>query len=77
MNKEIASLTKLQVLEGFVVGDLESNINNNLQGPPPQFLDGMCFPQKRDSCTLNNLVGLKILSKMSINISNKAFPTEE
>ena len=41
-DKEIASLTELQVLEGFVVGDLESNINNNLQGPPPQFLDGMC-----------------------------------
>ncbi|KAF3973510.1 hypothetical protein CMV_003074 [Castanea mollissima] len=76
MPKGIAFLTELQVLKGFVVGNLESNINNNQQGLPRQFLGGMCFPQKRDSCTLKDLIKLK-LRKLRINTSIKAFPREE
>ena len=73
----IASLTELLVLKGFVVGNLESNIENSHQGLPRQFLGGMCFPQKRDSCTLKDLIKLKNLRKLSINTSIKAFPREE
>ena len=77
MPKAIAFLTELQVLKGFVVGNLESNINNNQQGPPLRFLGRMCFRQKRDSCTLKDLIKLKKLRKLSINSSIKAFPREE
>ena len=73
----IAPLTELLVLKGFVVGNLESNIDNSHQGLPWQFLGGMCFPQKRDSCTLKDLIKLKKLRKLSINTSIKAFPREE
>lgn len=55
-----------------------SHIDDNYQGLPRQFLGGMCFPQKRDSCTLKDLVVLNILSKLSINnTTSKAFPIEE
>nr|POF13449.1 hypothetical protein CFP56_22964 [Quercus suber] len=73
----IASLTELLVLKGFVVGNLESNIDNSHQGLPRQFLGGICFPQKRDSCTPKDLIKLKKLRKFSINTSIKAFPREE
>ena len=77
MPKGIASLSELQVLKGFVIGNLESNRDNNSQGPTQKFLGGMCFPQKRDSCTLKELTKLKKLTKLSINTSSKAFSREE
>ncbi|KAM3685931.1 hypothetical protein ACJW31_11G156800 [Castanea mollissima] len=77
MPNGIASLTELQVLKGFVVGNLESNIDNSHQGLPRQFLRGMCFPQKRNSCTLKDLIKLKKLRKLSINTSIKDFPRKE
>ncbi|KAK4591980.1 hypothetical protein RGQ29_016450 [Quercus rubra] len=58
MPKGIASLTELQVLKGFVVGNLES-------------------PQKRDFCTLKDLIKLKKLRKLSVYTSIKAFPGED
>ena len=64
----IASLTELLVLKGFVVGNLESNIDNSHQGLP------MHFPH---SCTLKDLIKLKKLRKLSINTSIKAFPRDE
>ena len=77
MPKGIASLSELEVLKGFVIGNLESNRDNNSQGPTQKFLGGMCFPQKRDSCTLKELTKLKKLTKLSINTSSKAFSREE
>ena len=77
MPNGIASLTELQVLKGFIVGNLECNIDNSHQGLPRQFLGGMRFPQKRNSCTLKDLIKLKKLRKLSINTSIKAFPREE
>ena len=56
MPKGLASLSELQVLKGFLIGNLESD---------------------RDSCTLENLKGLKKLSKLSINTRSTAFPKEE
>ena len=73
MPKEIASLSELEVLKGFVVGNLESNRNNNYLGLPQKFLGGICFPQKRNSCTLEDLIKFKKLRKLSINTSGKAF----
>ena len=55
MPKGLASLSELQVLKGFVIGNLKS----------------------RSSCTLEDLIGLKKLNKLSINTSSKAFPVEK
>ena len=77
MPKGLASLSELQVLKGFVIGNLESDRDNSHQDLPQPFLGGLCFPQNRDSCTLEDLIGLKKLSKLSINTRSKAFPTDE
>ncbi|XP_023910007.1 disease resistance RPP13-like protein 4 [Quercus suber] len=77
MPKGLASLSELQVLKGFVIGNVESDRDDNHQGLPQQFLGGMCFPQKRDSCTLEDLIGFKKLSKLSINTSSMDFPTRK
>jgi hypothetical protein len=77
MPKGLASLSELQVLKGFVIGNLESDRDNTHQGLPQPFLGGLCFPQNRDLCTLEDLIGLKKLSKLSINTRSKAFPTEK
>ena len=77
MPKGLASLSELQVLKGFVIGNLESDRDNTQQGLPQPFLGGLRFPQNRDLCTLEDLKGLKKLSKLRINTRNKAFPTEE
>ena len=55
MPKGLASLSELQVLKGFVIGNLKS----------------------RSSCTLEDLIGLKKLNKLSINTSSRAFPVEK
>ncbi|GMY22503.1 disease resistance RPP13-like protein 4 [Fagus crenata] len=77
MPKGLASLSELQVLKGFVIGNLESDRDNTHLGLPQPFLGGLCFPQNRDLCTLEDLIGLKKLSKLSINTRSKAFPTEK
>ena len=77
MPKGLASLSELQVLKGFVIGNVESDTDDNHRGLPQKFLGGMCFPQKRDSCTLEDLIGLKKLSKLSINTSSMDFPTRK
>ncbi|KAF3956389.1 hypothetical protein CMV_018478 [Castanea mollissima] len=53
MPKGLASLSELQVLKGFVIGNLKR------------------------SCTLEDLIGLKKLNKLTINTSSKAFPVEK
>ncbi|XP_050283923.1 disease resistance RPP13-like protein 4 [Quercus robur] len=75
MPKALASLSELQVLKGFVIGNVESDRDDDHQGLPQRFLGGMCFPQKRDSCTLGDLIGLKKLRKLSVNTSCMDFPT--
>ncbi|XP_050281869.1 disease resistance RPP13-like protein 4 [Quercus robur] len=77
MPRGLASLSELQVLKGFVIGNMESDRDDDHQGLPQQFLGGMCFPQKRDSCTLEDLIGLKKIRKLSINTSCMDFPTSK
>ena len=71
--KEIASLSELRVLKVFVIGNLESSRDNNYQGLPKKCFGGICAPQMRDSCTLEDLITLKKLRKLSIKTSSKAF----
>ena len=66
MPKGLAYLSELQVLKGFVVGNLASDSDNNHQGQ---------LQKNRESCALEDLIELKKLSKLSINTSRKAFPT--
>ena len=71
--KEIASLSELRVLKVYVIENLESSRDNNYQGLPQKCFGGICAPQMRDLCTLEDLIKLKKLRKLSIRTSSKAF----